>query len=874
MKQAPFLIQDFRGGINDKLLPVNLPDNQCQDCVNFVIANGSLVRRPAFKQVKDATPAAITLPAGYSAFRVHKIVLNNQMYILTEAIGENDRKIFYQTAPDIQPIDLGESWLKTEPLSIAVYQNKCWIANGVEPIKIWDGTTITALTDPVFLEHNARILLTQQSGGADITLWLINALDDPTLVYYSGLTDDDGNMITPDNYKAWEGINADNYLYIGKQDGGIIYGATIFQNEIIIFKDNGIWKISGSIDTAFRPIKLTNEFNNFGCVQPLTIKEYIGRLYFVATDGHAYSFSGGTFTRLTGSINFFKNEIANVKPTFGTRNLEVNETSFSGIENLTDIVKLSDRAIIAEDTSLQSSIEDDTQPIATIGMEDRGRYEWVAQIAIRESGTTEAYYYNLFKIHETLKSGTESQKWAGVTVGYYYWKKCILGAYPDTWNKPNIYGWRLVNDRLKNATYSEETAHSSPSWDSVIKGAWDIADARTYDINNPDKFNYSRTFPEWANKTIEIGYRWQRVDKSTGSPKTSSDTQWLNGTITLGSAATESEITIKVDGWADFGRDGSKKNNFGTDDGMVLKINKVTGGIAYKASGDFTTAEFTGEANKKYLALSSFSFPEDKDTKADIILQKYDSVNLVWNDLQSWLGIINERWSEDITSLISANDKFRFHIILYSDSTHENTSAFFYLRVSIISSTASTNYRDFITNVFFNRNFYITRRYLSGGSSYHKDWLVIDRNNAIIKGSFNTADIDIIGDFFIDGDTLYLWLASGLYYLSDTKETQDEGIGDIQSYWKSKEFNFNSPNDKIAREIIIECEGTFTGDLKIEGQICGNFSANTGKRKEKFIPPVMTKSAFYYELEFTGSDNIIYLIAPRYIEKVFRGNYG
>lgn len=157
-------------------------------------------------------------------------------------------------------------------------QNKTYLANGTDALKSFDGTTIAGITsigtagylDPVpagpyLTVHKSR-------------LWATDASNLNYLLYASDVNDPTAFLAT-------------NSLSVNDARGGLITGLVSFNDFLLVFKSQSVWRFIGDIGTL-TGAQLA-KYCDYGCVSPNSIAVtpygviYVGRSGVFMTDGVA-----------------------------------------------------------------------------------------------------------------------------------------------------------------------------------------------------------------------------------------------------------------------------------------------------------------------------------------------------------------------------------------------------------------------------------------------------------------------------------------------------------------------------------------------------------------------------------------------------------
>lgn len=118
-------------------------------------------------------------------------------------------------------------------------------------------------------------------------LLAINNSAYPSRVFFS-------NLGSPETFDALD------FIDVSPNDGSEINAAVEFGDDVILFKDHEIWKLSGRTPTSFSLYRIDNKR---GCVSPKSITYLSGQLVFYDRDTGIWLFDGATFTLISQPIN-------------------------------------------------------------------------------------------------------------------------------------------------------------------------------------------------------------------------------------------------------------------------------------------------------------------------------------------------------------------------------------------------------------------------------------------------------------------------------------------------------------------------------------------------------------------------------------------
>lgn len=278
--------RDFSGGLNDSTDASILTPNQSPDLLNLIIDD----------PVGSAKPRG-----GYTT--CGKLQSGNtptEMYTYSKSDGSQflivaDNTNVYQTSDcaSWKRIVTGQS--STNKPNFRTVRNELWFVNGSTWAYKWDGSTTTIIDGrsdtPNPAPPRGRYIEFWRE-----RVWIARTSDNPSVVQWSALTDSAGNDITPSTGTgAWPATNA---IYVDRDGGSPIYGIKAYRDNLYIFKDNGIWRLSFNNDFD---LSVQKTLSSVGCRFGSSIVELDNLLYFVGPDG-IYSFDGDNSVRLSDKI--------------------------------------------------------------------------------------------------------------------------------------------------------------------------------------------------------------------------------------------------------------------------------------------------------------------------------------------------------------------------------------------------------------------------------------------------------------------------------------------------------------------------------------------------------------------------------------------
>jgi hypothetical protein len=128
----------------------------------------------------------------------------------------------------------------------AVIRDKLWMTNGSDPVQVFDGSSVTALSNAAY--PRGRFIAYH-----DERVWLYHVSATRSAVYFSSLTDASANIIQPDDVNAWD--MTDNFLQISEGDADFGTGMILYRGYLFFFKQYSIWRLVGYDEYTYSRVK-------------------------------------------------------------------------------------------------------------------------------------------------------------------------------------------------------------------------------------------------------------------------------------------------------------------------------------------------------------------------------------------------------------------------------------------------------------------------------------------------------------------------------------------------------------------------------------------------------------------------------------------
>ena len=188
-----------------------------------------------------------------------------------EVFFDSNGKGYYQS----DPTQFIEGFASGEPVYTEQFLDTLIIAQGVTAMRTWDGTSTGTISASPKGKYIATHLEKLWTAGIDGQLSLVS-------------------VSTTGDFNTWSGDGTAD-INISQNDGQEITGLAVFRNDMIVFKENSIYKIIGFTSTTFQVI---NVAKNIGCTDHRTIRNTGDFLIFAYLDG-VYIFDGQSAKKIS-----------------------------------------------------------------------------------------------------------------------------------------------------------------------------------------------------------------------------------------------------------------------------------------------------------------------------------------------------------------------------------------------------------------------------------------------------------------------------------------------------------------------------------------------------------------------------------------------
>lgn len=180
----------------------------------------------------------------------------------------------------------------TYPIRGMVIRDKLWLTNGIDAVRVYDGTT-TILLDGT--GGTPDVPKGRYIGFHDERVWLYHLLTDRSSARFSALVDNTGAIIEPDNAAAWP---IDNEIQISEGDADFGTGLILYRGYLYAFKQYSIYRIIGYDEYTYSRVK-TRASTGTRFSESLQIKDNL--VHLIGVDG-IYVFDGEDAERISDII--------------------------------------------------------------------------------------------------------------------------------------------------------------------------------------------------------------------------------------------------------------------------------------------------------------------------------------------------------------------------------------------------------------------------------------------------------------------------------------------------------------------------------------------------------------------------------------------
>lgn len=201
---------------------------------------GSIITAPGFRKVGQApsgNPCSFCINYFKTSSGTQTFVVSDNATVWTTVDFQNFTTIITGLSSSFQ-------------LRGKVIRDKLWLTNGSDAVRTFDGAAVVVLdgTNSTPTVPRGRYI-----DYHDERVWLYHISSNRSACYFSSLTDDDANIIPPDDPAAWD--TADNFLQISEGDADFGTGLLIYRGYLHFFKQYSIWRLVGYDEYTYSRVK-------------------------------------------------------------------------------------------------------------------------------------------------------------------------------------------------------------------------------------------------------------------------------------------------------------------------------------------------------------------------------------------------------------------------------------------------------------------------------------------------------------------------------------------------------------------------------------------------------------------------------------------
>jgi hypothetical protein len=271
--------------LNTAASPTKLRQGQTPNAFNVWVDEkpGSVISAPGYLKVGTSpsnNPCSFCINFFRTAAGTQTFVLSDNSTVWTTIDFQNFTSIITGLSSSFQ-------------LRGKVIRDKLWLTNGSDPVRVFDGTTVTVLDGS---GGTPNVPKGRYIDYHDERVWLYHTTSNRSAAYFSALTDSSATIIAPDNVAAWP---TDNFLQVSEGDADFGSGIILYGGYLYFFKQYSIWRLVGHDEYTYSRVKSRastgTRFNE-------SIQVLDNLIHFIGIDG-IYVFDGDTTERISDIID-------------------------------------------------------------------------------------------------------------------------------------------------------------------------------------------------------------------------------------------------------------------------------------------------------------------------------------------------------------------------------------------------------------------------------------------------------------------------------------------------------------------------------------------------------------------------------------------
>ncbi len=274
----PVRISNFLG-MNTKVIPEMIEDNELSDILNMDFDfRDSLRTRYGYRRIYQDPVSGNPVNGMYLFSKT------NQQDLLIFKCG---KKLYKKLSSG--PVEIYTGFNSRSMATFTQFQDKLFIADGLSPLKSWDGETISNISIPD--DPRPQFILTHKN-----RVFAAGSKDWPGYLYFSSLEN-------PEDWRSPLSGGTGGLVRVAR-DNDYITGLAVLSDSVVVFTRRSIYLLYVDGDPEIDWI-LRKTNSDIGCVNGFTIADVDNGLYFLSERG--VSVFNGQRTNVIGNALSFDN---------------------------------------------------------------------------------------------------------------------------------------------------------------------------------------------------------------------------------------------------------------------------------------------------------------------------------------------------------------------------------------------------------------------------------------------------------------------------------------------------------------------------------------------------------------------------------------
>lgn len=256
------IVENLFHGINDNTPPQDLLPGYLTKCDNALCSSDKI------SKVTGSTALNAAIAAyPFNGFASFEKVSSSNKWLVVSINGASNAQLYQSTGGNFTAIG-SANLTNSKPVWFETANDIIFGFNGTEEVD-WDGTTVT--------KNRSGVPLGKYAKWFHNYLFVANTATNPNRLFWSNLGD-------PTTFSGA------NFIDVNPGDNDQIMGLAPFQDELLVFKRNTVWSISGWTGTTFSSTTIAAQNTNgrifgYGTVAPFSIIPIGTEIYFFSMIG-------------------------------------------------------------------------------------------------------------------------------------------------------------------------------------------------------------------------------------------------------------------------------------------------------------------------------------------------------------------------------------------------------------------------------------------------------------------------------------------------------------------------------------------------------------------------------------------------------------